>query len=869
MLEILISWINPLRAIGIWLDEIVFSLVDNAYNLIVVFSKGTMLSQETIRTIMNNMYVVIGIFALFRIAMLLVNAVINPDKLSEKGNGIPKILTNFVIMFVILVFTPFVFEKALELQELVVKNHYVEKLFINTDTAYGKDGEPKKNPGKTMRDIVIGSLITINEEADNLASCDEGSECRNAINAYHEMEKTGFSIPRISRWIGVSIKNDDGEVVYVYNYTFLVTFIAGGFIVYILLSFAIDIAVRMVELSVLEVIAPLFIATYIDPKSAKSGPFNKWLKTVGKTYASLFIKLAIVALMLLLVSLIGKANLNESVMGEIGGFANVVLLFAILIFAKKAPKWIGDMIGVGGDAGLGGLGIGKKLAGAALIGGAATALSKHGKQKGKNFMGNRVRNTAARLGGMKEAFAENRRLNKAGTLTNDNKQSIWKQGSRAAQRSRNDNLFKNTEGILKGATAGYMAGRMNVNGNAESLKDAYINKQKGKLAEYEEKMGLNSNKIKEIKDNAKKEHKAKILHGNVQYKNGERNKELSYQGNIETNVALRNKFKDASGNVVNRVPQTEFEGYLADMLNNGRLNNVEMDANGIIQSVTRTDGTILHAANPSEMKLVRQMVTDHKNAIPQPGQDANKLTFAQNLQSTQKEYYEAKDKVKEFEVGLSESRTNLVMAATDHNSTIQRMAAVTVTNSTSFVDSTGRNVVINEKNAGKLMQMYETAADPLAKAAIQATLTTSCPNEFLIANNSNQNMQSLENAIKTAENQLKAWTKVSEDKANIMKSVSDQYIGGKGFEPKDNVLAIEVNGEYLTPFGKYTKNSRDEWQYTPGSNTTISKEKFISETDSKVSKLSTDADNSYNEAEKKVKTNKKGMINYERIFNCG
>ena len=78
MLEILFSWLSPLRFIGIWIDTIAFSLVDYAYELIVTFSSGTLLKQEFVQELMDNFYVIIGLFALFRVAILLVNSLINP-----------------------------------------------------------------------------------------------------------------------------------------------------------------------------------------------------------------------------------------------------------------------------------------------------------------------------------------------------------------------------------------------------------------------------------------------------------------------------------------------------------------------------------------------------------------------------------------------------------------------------------------------------------------------------------------------------------------------------------------------------------------------------------------------------------------------
>ena len=375
MLEILFSWLSIPRTIGIWIDSIAFSLVDNIYDLIYAFASATFFEESMILTIMNNTYIAISIFALFRIALILVNAMINPDKLSDKENGIGSVLRNLVVMFVLLIFTPLLFREANYIQSKVVEGNYIQKIFLPNNAQSEK-------PGTEMKKIAMGALI---HPDDAFATYDSTTglytpkdtctgKCETAVSDYNTMiqsdAKGMFSV--FTKHIGRTEKVDedgDGEkeTVYVYTYMFVVTLIVGCFITYILFTFGLDIAIRAVELAVLQMIAPLFIVTYIDPKSAKTGPFHNWLKTVGKTYASLFIKLAILSLMIMFISLIDQIKVSDNV-GLIG---KLVILLAILIFAKKAPKWIGDMIGVDGEtSGLGGLG--KKIGSAALVGGALT-----------------------------------------------------------------------------------------------------------------------------------------------------------------------------------------------------------------------------------------------------------------------------------------------------------------------------------------------------------------------------------------------------------------------------------------------------------------------------------------------------------------
>lgn len=402
MIKILFSWLSIPRAIGIWIDSIAFSLVDNLYDLIVAFSTLEFFSEETIKSIMQSTYTVISIFALFRIALILVNAIINPDKLTDSKNGFLPVLRNFVLMFVLLVLTPRLFTEAYKIQSTIVEGNYIQKLFLRSSA---KD----TNPGDELKKIVISSLVYPDKtfatydvkEGKYIVNKDCDGNCEKAVNAYNDdvlANKNGMFVT-LSKYIGTSKKidtNNDGdkETVYVYNYMFFVTFAAGIFITYVLASMGLDIAIRAVELAVLQIISPLFIVTMIDPKSVQSGPFKKWLQTVGKTYVSLFIKIAILTLMIKLISIVNTASLPES----LGFLGKLVAVLAILIFAKKAPKWIGDMVGVEGDsAGLGGLG--KKLGSAALVGGAISKGLDKGKKEAKRVGAGMFNRVAADVGG--------------------------------------------------------------------------------------------------------------------------------------------------------------------------------------------------------------------------------------------------------------------------------------------------------------------------------------------------------------------------------------------------------------------------------------------------------------------------------------
>ena len=363
---------GEIRELCLRLDMVAFSFIDNIYSLFNAIASESLITNTVIKQVLNNVYVLVGIFAFFRIAMLLINSIINPDALNKQGAGLSKIFVNTVIMLVLLVFTPTLFQMSRDFASAVVSGNYVQKLFINVN-----DSENIIEPGKEMQRIAIGAVITKEDGitcGDGSSDCDKAVQCLNNINGVDPqgdkecVTEKGVAWGKLADYNGVREKVD-GDKVYVYNYKLLVLTIVGWLITYVLLSFTFDVAKRMIELAVLEIVSPLFIATIVDPKSMQSGPFKKWLKTLGNSYASLFLRIAAISIMLLCVRLLSKWKPSA----EVGGVGKLIILIAFLIFVKQLPKWFSNMLGMDGDGtGLGDLGIGKKIGGAALIGGAAT-----------------------------------------------------------------------------------------------------------------------------------------------------------------------------------------------------------------------------------------------------------------------------------------------------------------------------------------------------------------------------------------------------------------------------------------------------------------------------------------------------------------
>ncbi len=466
----ILNLVGELRDVGLRLDMVAFSFIDNIYSLFNAIASESLITNTVIKQVLNNVYVLVGIFAFFRIAMLLINSIINPDALNKQGAGLSKIFVNTVIMLVLLVFTPTLFQMSRDFASAVVNGNYVQKLFINVN-----DSEILK-PEKEMQRIAIGAVITKEDRitcGNGSSDCDKAVQCLNNINGVDPqgdqecVTKKGVVWGKLADYNGVREKVN-GDKVYVYNYRPFVLTIVGWLITYVLLSFTFDVAKRMIELAVLEIVSPLFIATIVDPKSMQSGPFKKWLKTLGNSYASLFLRIAAISIMLLCVRLLSFWKPSE----EVGVFGKLIILIAFLIFVKQLPKWFSNMLGMDGDGtGLGSLAIGKKIGGAALIGGAATTLG-HGLSGG-----------AVAAAGNAFAAARDNRINRKKNKNNadylDKENGV---GSKSGRKNIRDRAVQEAAAEGKGRFSQWKAGRKAVNAEKARQNANYGQRLAGAMA---------------------------------------------------------------------------------------------------------------------------------------------------------------------------------------------------------------------------------------------------------------------------------------------------------------------------------------------------------------------------------------------------
>lgn len=907
-MSILFSWLSPLRAICMAIDGVLYSLLDNAYDLVIKLSTAELLKHSTIKSLTGNLYIIFGVVAFFRLALLLVNAIIDPEKLNEKGKGLSNIFFRVVGMVILLAVTPFLFEMSYDLQGKLVGADASENIIFKTILGSNANiaSSDDSNAGKALQNIALSSLITIDKEyLVNDKQCnvgendcgfypltcvpnndDEGTctlqggyvyggncswpNCQKAVDKYNEMYVAEDMSPaKLAAYAGTSKKIEVEGVeqeVYVYNYMFIITGVVGVAMTYIIISFAIDIAVRMFELIVLEILSPLFIATFVDPKSAQSGPFKNWLSAVGKSYASLYIRLAIIALMVLLVSIINQSKMFQS-MGDVSGWAKIFMVIGLLIFAKKAPKWIGDMIGIKGDGGLGGLSIGKKLGGMALAGGLASKgleAAKNGIKKGARALGGSAlsslgatsasrriaRDKQKAQGSLKDRYKSERANGKTrgqalGSYFNEGAKRMKERAVAGIEGGK----YGAKEGLKNGANtknAGEMAALlgktysgMTKEAGHEGIKDKVTTKFDEATAKAKIKaFGVStSDELRKISENSEKIRKAnKYRNAGIGLDSSGKRKDFDFQNGIEMNKAAQMASSKEPGFNLNHDPISENEVYMADMINNGLASRVTMDASGNISSFVDNNGNVISGDNVS-----KALTAYGANKFSMYGRDQIAADCGKNAQSTQSTLIEAKAKVTELETASSNLSVNLsklnmdkatIMGNSNMNVEIpikfKKQDGTIVEGSETVKEAYEKYLIAKEKGKASVASIYETA------------LKQNIPDQFTALQSIDTSIRNVEEQKRNCDEDAEAWKAEADKNTNILVEFCKKYADS----PKDNPLA---NPDNVTLVGSYEKDSNGKTVFVENTDKSkvYSKDAAIQNTQTKVSKLEEKAKASY------------------------
>lgn len=398
---------DGLRSFCTIFDGVATTLLGGIYKVFFLIANATIVSGDVIKVFYSRIQLILGILMIFKLAMSILNIIINPDVVKDQKQGPGKMVTRivaalFMLTLVIPINIPNATAKSLnayindhgilfgvlyKAQDSILSENILAKLILGTSSNADADDMDVNNLsdiGNSMASTVLKVFVRINVNDDTLPACDYASEdnpCSNTVCAA-EVNESHYAEENVDPQVILSHINDScgrgSDERYAFGYTPIIGALVMLIMALIIMGFTVDIAVRAIKLAVLRLVAPVPIISYINPPKQGGGAFDNWTKSLISTYVDLFVRLAIVYFALFMIQIIMNGGLDifgSNVQGFTftSGVAFIFVILGILVFVRQAPQFIKDILGIKGKP-MGNVGLSSLLGGTAMaIGGGGLA----------------------------------------------------------------------------------------------------------------------------------------------------------------------------------------------------------------------------------------------------------------------------------------------------------------------------------------------------------------------------------------------------------------------------------------------------------------------------------------------------------------
>lgn len=337
-----------LRTIFLAFDSIIYALISYLYKIFTFLSQVRLFENDRMKDLANRMYIIVGVISLFLVAYALISAIINPDNATKgKNSSFSGIIKNIIFAIIGIALVPTIFSYAYEFQKRVLCDNVIAKFFAVAPGTVSEGTDFSSEMAVTLFQsfYYVKADDESNVEASSTAyesiiSDDGDMNLNEAFNSVKEDQKSLFE----------ALGNfddafDNGDLGYLY----LISTVAGLYCAYVLLGFVIDIAVRAVKLSYLQVIAPLPIMTLVLPNQKKV--FDNWLKKTTSCFLEVFVRVIAITFAAYAVRYLPEyvfggemQTCGEGITGVVLLLTKAAFIIGIFGFLKQAPKLIGELI---------------------------------------------------------------------------------------------------------------------------------------------------------------------------------------------------------------------------------------------------------------------------------------------------------------------------------------------------------------------------------------------------------------------------------------------------------------------------------------------------------------------------------------------
>ena len=349
---------DALNSLSAWLCKTIYPLIAYAYKLFYNIGVLRIIKNDKIEPIYQRITLILGLVMLFVITFQLIQYIMEPDNFTDKEKGFGKVMVRMIVSVVLIAVVPYIFDFAFEVQSDIMSNNLIPKIILG-------GGEINENWGNELSATVFEKFYQVNPNLENPV-CDDpsGATAERIVNAnLDDLRNNGRLGTALDSCLNEKDKNNTNEKKI--QFDGIIAVLAGGLILWMMIMYCLDLGVRVVQLTYLQIIAPIPIIMYMLPK--KDGAFEKWTKQCLTTFLDLFIRTAIICFAVLIIDTLGASfkditsSVSASAQGDkvFTGLLYTCLVLGVMTFAKKAGDMLKELFPKG-NAASGELGISAK-----------------------------------------------------------------------------------------------------------------------------------------------------------------------------------------------------------------------------------------------------------------------------------------------------------------------------------------------------------------------------------------------------------------------------------------------------------------------------------------------------------------------------
>lgn len=382
MINFLINWqdvnngvLAALRMLLLKLCEPIYSLIVFCFDIFEDFGQLRLFEDSnTISMIYNRIGLILGLFMVFRITFTAIEYLVDPDKILDSKQGIGNIIKRVLIVVILLGSTRYIFNFAFDFQNRLIESNVVGNLILGP--SYTE--ENKYSTGTNLAWFTFTQFYTLNDRAKddkNYENCrimlESGSDTENnsggsIYNDFHDNHKFNNAEYclnlKTSNKYSIDSNVEEKQELNIIDFNGFICLAVGAILLWIIMTYTVQVAVRVFQLAYLELIAPIPIMMYLMPNGDEK--LKKWAQQCLTTFLDFFIRLAIMDFIILVSNALVELEDTDSMLVTFNklsfwgsGYVKIILIIALFVFVKKVPELLKELFPSTGGAASFGFGI--------------------------------------------------------------------------------------------------------------------------------------------------------------------------------------------------------------------------------------------------------------------------------------------------------------------------------------------------------------------------------------------------------------------------------------------------------------------------------------------------------------------------------